>query len=133
MSKKSVFRVAVVGSPSTEQWLLAKAFAATNNRACAYELVTDATDQSPDILVVDAEDRDAVARWSARDPLGIIPAAFFVKVPPRAKSAVIVSRPITSGRIVDSLDQISRRFLGETTTTTMGAGVFARELAAIAA
>lgn len=123
MIKKSIFRVAVVGSPSTEKWLLAKAFVATRNRPCSYELVTDSADRSPDILVVDAEDRDAIARWGARDPLGSIPAAFFVKVPPRAKSAVIVSRPITSGRIVDSLDQIARRFLGETTATTMGAAV----------
>lgn len=135
MSKKSIFRVAVVGSsPSTEQWLLAKALAATRNRPCAYELVTDPADRSPDILVVDAEDADAVARWRGRDPLGTIPAAFFVKVPARAKCAVIVSHPITSGRIVDALDQISRRFLGETSATTMGAAaVVDRELVGAAA
>ena len=121
MSRKSTFRVAVVGSHSAEKWLLAAALDATSKRPCAYELVTDPKDRSPDILVVDAEDDDAIARWHARDPLGAIPTAFFVKVPPRAKCGVIVSRPITSGRIVDSLDQISRRFLGETTATTLGA------------
>ena len=120
MSHKHTFRVAVVGSPSTEKWLLAKAFVATRDRPCTYELVTDAADRSPDILVVDAEDRDAIARWAARDPLGAIPAAFFIKVPARAKCAVIVSRPITSGSIVESLDQISRRFFGETSASTMG-------------
>jgi hypothetical protein len=123
MSKKTTFRVAVVGHPSAETWLLAAALDATSMRACAYELVTDPKDRSPDILVVDAEDEGAVARWHARDPMGAIPTAFFVKVPPRAKCGVIVSRPITSGRIVDSLDQISRRFLGETMATTMGATV----------
>ena len=133
MSKKSVFRVAVVGNPSTEQWLLTAAFDATSKRPCAYELVTDPKDGSPDILVVDAEDEDALARWRKRDPLGTIPTAFFVKVPPRAKCAVIVARPITSGRIVESLDQISRRFLGETTATTMGAAAFERELVPAAA
>ena len=133
MNTKNILRVAVVGSPSTEKWLLAKAFAATRDRPCTYELVTDSADRAPDILVVDAEDRDAIARWGARDPLGAIPAAFFVKVPQRAKCAVIVSRPITSGRIVESLDQISRRFFGETTATTMGAAALEMELVPAAA
>jgi hypothetical protein len=133
MSKKNVFRVAVVGSPPTEKWLLAQAFAATRDRPCSYELVTDTKDGSPDILVVDTEDQDAIARWNKRDPLGTIPAAFFVKVPARAKSAVIVARPITSGRIVESLDQISRRFFGETAATTMGSAAFEMELAGAAA
>jgi hypothetical protein len=133
MNRQSIFRVAVVGHPSTEQWLLAEAFAATRKRACAYELVTGPSDRAPDILVVDSEDGDAIARWRARDPLGAIPAAFFVKVPPRAKCAVIVSRPITSGRIVEALDQISRRFFGETTATTMGAAAIETELVPAAA
>jgi hypothetical protein len=133
MSNKNVFRVAVIGHPSAEKWLLAAALAATRKRPCAYELVTDPADRSHDILVVDAEDEDAIARWRARDPLGVIPAAFFVKVPPRAKCAVIVSRPITSSRIVDALDQISRRFLGETSATTMGAAAADRELVPAAA
>ncbi|MSQ64280.1 MAG: hypothetical protein EXR33_10705 [Betaproteobacteria bacterium] len=133
MSHKNTFRVAVVGHPSTEQWLLAAVFAAIRTRPCCYELVTDPADRSPDILVVDSEDEDALVRWRKRDPLGVIPAAFFVKVPPRAKCAVIVARPITSGRIVDALDQISRRFLGETTATTMGAAANDRELVPAAA
>jgi len=133
MSNRKPFRVAVVGHPSTEQWLLAAAFAATRKRPCAYELVTDPADRSPDILVVDAEDEEAIARWRARDPMGAIPAAFFVKVPPRAKCAVIVSRPITSGRIVEALDQISRRFLGESTATTMGAAAIEGQLVPAAA
>jgi hypothetical protein len=133
MGNQRVFRVAVVGNATAERWLLAEAFAATRKRACAYELVTAPGDRSADILVVDAEDEGAVARWRARDPLGAIPAAFFVKVPARAKSAVIVARPITSGRIVEVLDQISRRFLGETAATTMGAAFSAPEPALAAA
>jgi hypothetical protein len=133
MTKRNTFHVAVVGNPSAERWLLATAFATTRQRPCAYELVTDPKDRSPDILVVDAEDEDAIARWRKRDPMGAIPTAFFVRVPARAKCAVIVSRPITSGRIVDALDQISRRFLGETTATTMGAAALGRELVPAAA
>ena len=133
MNHRNTFRVAVVGHPSAEKWLLAAALGATSKRPCAYELVIDPADRSPDILVVDAEDEDAIARWRVRDPLGAIPAAFFVKVPPRAKCALIVSRPITSGRIVEALDQISRRFLGETTATTMGAAGIERELVPAAA
>jgi hypothetical protein len=133
MSKKSTFRVAVVGHPSTEKWLLAAALGATSKRACTYELVTDPQDRSHDILVVDAEDEDAVARWRARDPMGAIPTAFFVRVPPRAKCALAVPRPITSGRIVEALDQISRRFLMESTSTTITAAAFRMEEVAAAA
>jgi hypothetical protein len=53
-----------------DRWLLATAFATTRQRPCAYELVTDPKDRSPDILVVDAEDEDAIARWRKRDPMG---------------------------------------------------------------
>lgn len=133
MGKRNTFRVAVVGHPSAEQWLLAAAFDATRKRNCSYELVTDPTDRSPDILVVDAEDEGALARWRARDPMGAIPTAFFVKVPPRAKCALTVARPITSGRIVEALDQISRRFLVESTSTTLRADAFRMEALAAAA
>lgn len=133
MSRKHTFRVAVVGHPSAEQWLLSAALDATRKRSCSYELVTDPGDKSSDILVVDAEDEDAVARWRARDPLGAIPTAFFVRVPPRAKCALVVARPITSGRIVDALDQISRRFLIESTSTTITAAAFRMEEVAAAA
>lgn len=133
MGKQRTFRVAVVGNPSAEKWLLADALAATRKRACAYELVTERSDRALDILVVDAECDDAVARWTKIDPLGVLPAAFFGRVPPRAKCAVIVQHPITSGRIVEALDQISRRFLGETTATTMGTPIFERELVPLAA
>ncbi len=133
MSSKQTFRVAVVGHPSAEQWLLATALSATRKRSCTYELVTDPKDKSPDILVVDAEDEDAVTRWRARDPLGAIPTAFFVRVPPRAKCALVVARPITSGRIVEALDQISRRFLMESTSTTITAAAFRMEEVAAAA
>jgi hypothetical protein len=133
MSRKQLFRVAVVGHPSAEKWLLAAALDATHKRRCAYELVTDPEDKSPDILVVDAEDEDAVARWRVRDPMGAIPTAFFVRVPQRAKCALVVSRPITSGRIVEALDQISRRFLMESTTTTISAAAFRMEEVAAAA
>jgi len=127
MGKRNTFRVAVLGHPSAEQWLLAAAFEATRKRNCVYELVTDPQDSSPDILVVDAEDDDALARWRKRDPMGAIPTAFFVKVPPRAKCALTVPRPITSGRIVEALDQLSRRFLVESTSTTLRAEAFRME------
>jgi hypothetical protein len=133
MSKRNVFRVSVFGNPSAEKWLLADALPATRKRDCGYELVTDRRERGIDILVVDAENDEAVARWMAMDPMGQYPAAFFGRVPPRAKCAVIVQHPITSGRIVEALDQISRRFLGETSATTLGADVFDRQLAAMAA
>jgi hypothetical protein len=111
MKPKKTLRVAVLGTAQTEQWLLVRAFAATQERHCAYELVTDTAATRPDMIVVDSEHDSAIARWMAMDSKGSIPAAFFGRVHPRAKSAVVVSRPHTSGTVVDALDQLARRFL----------------------
>jgi len=104
MTTKKTYRVAVLGTPQAEQWLLVKAFATT-----PYELVTE----RPDMYVVDADHDQAIARWAALDSRGAVPAAFFSRVHPRAKCGVVVPRPHTSGSVVDALDQITRRFLGE--------------------
>jgi hypothetical protein len=129
MNAKKTFRVAVLGTPQTEQWLLVRAFAATRDRRCVYELVDNSSDNRPDMYVVDAEHDSAIARWVAQDSRGAVPAAFFGRVHPRAKSAVVVSRPHTSGSVVDALDQLTRRFLevAETTRPPFRAG--AREMA----
>ena len=104
MTAKKTFRVAVLGTPQAEQWLLARALSAT-----PYELVTE----RPDMYVVDAEHDHAIARWAALDSKGSVPAAFFSRVHPRAKCGVVVPRPHTSGSVIEALDQITRRFLSE--------------------
>jgi hypothetical protein len=111
MSNSSTFRVAVLGTPQTEQWLLERAFAATRGRQFAYELAADVAVRRPDMFVIDSENDYAVARWATLDPKGTVPAAFFARVHSRAKSAVVVSRPHTSGSVVDALDRLARRFL----------------------
>jgi hypothetical protein len=111
MKAEKTFRVAVLGTPQTEQWLLTRAFAATRERRFAYEQIGDPAAQRPDMFVVDAEDDHAMARWAALDSKGTVPAAFFSRVHPRAKSGVIVPRPLTSASVVDALDQLTRRFM----------------------
>ena len=104
MTAKKTFRVAILGTPQAEQWLLAHALSAT-----PYELVTE----RPDMYVVDVDHDHAVARWAALDSKGSVPAAFFSRVHPRAKCGVVVPRPHTSGNVVEALDQIRRRFFSE--------------------
>ena len=128
MSNGTTYRVAVLGTPQTEQWLLVRAFAATRGRECAYELVAASAVRRPDMYVIDAENDNAIARWSALDSKGTVPAAFFARVHPRAKSAILVPRPHTSGSVVEALDRLVRRFFGETTTMTMGVVASDREL-----
>jgi hypothetical protein len=127
MSKQSIFRVAVLGTPQTEQWLLVRAFAATRDRRCAYELVADAAAGRPDMYVIDFENDYAIARWTALDSKGAVPAAFFARVHPRAKSAVVVSRPHTSGTVVDALDQLARRFLDVSDASSPASNAGAKE------
>ena len=129
MTAKKTFRVAVLGTPQTEQWLLVRAFAATRERQCAYELVADAAATRADMYVVDAENDLAIARWVALDSKGTVPAAFFARVHPRAKSAVVVPRPHTSGSVVDALDQLTRRFLEVADAGKSEARAGVRELA----
>ena len=106
MKPQKVFRVAILGTPHAERWLLDQAFAESRGRDWCYER---ALDEAPHMFVIDPETQDAVVRWGALDPNGVAPAVFFERVHPRAKFAVIVARPITSGRILDSLDQLARR------------------------
>lgn len=132
MNSKKTIRVAVLGTPQTEQWLLARAFAGTHDRECAYELVADASATRPDMYVVDAENDYAIARWVALDAKGAVPAAFFARVHPRAKSAVVVSRPHTSGTVLDALDQLARRFLEDAETSRPGSRARSSEIAVAA-
>ena len=117
MDGKQIFRVAILGSPQAERWLLVQAFAETRKRACVY-LATDPGFRQPDMYVIDPDNDLALARWMALDPRGSTPAAFFRRVHSRAKSAVIVSRPLTSGAVVDSLDRLARRFFGKRVAAT---------------
>jgi hypothetical protein len=133
MSNSSTFRVAVLGTPQSEQWLLERAFAATRGRPFAYELAADAADRRPDMYVIDSENDSAIARWLALDPKGAMPAAFLMRVHPRAKSAVVVSRPHTSGSVVDALDRLARRFLQVPDAARFELRPGARELALAAA
>ena len=119
MSEQQVFRVAVLGSPQTERWLLRQAFSETRRRACAYEIESDPESWRPHLYVIDPEAENALAHWAALDPRGTVPAAFLVSVNQRAKNAVIVARPLTSGRIVDALDQLVRRFYGVSAESTL--------------
>jgi hypothetical protein len=132
MSNSRSFRIAVLGAPQMEKWLLVRAFAESRGRPCAYELVTDAAVRRPDMFVVDSENEHALARWAALDPKGAMPAAFLGRVHPRAKCALLVARPHTSGSVVDALDRLARRFLQvtaaervESSRSSAGAGTFA--------
>jgi hypothetical protein len=129
MNATKTFRVAVLGTPHAEQWLLVRAFAATRDRQCAYEQVAEGAATRPDMFVVDSESEHAIARWAALDSKGTIPAAFFVKIHARAKCAVVVSRPHTSGSVVDALDQLARRFLDVSDTGGPASNAGAKELA----
>ena len=109
MQAPQIFRVAVFGNTQTQYWLLVEAFAASRKREFGYEPSADLKSEPPHLCVVDPADEEAMVRWAYFDPKGTLPAAFFGRVHQRAKNAVIVARPLTSGRIVESLDQLVRR------------------------
>ena len=130
MNSKKTFRIAVLGSPCAERWLLAAAVKAPRKAAWAYELVANPQGEFVDLVVVDSEHENALARWAKLDPSGSLPTAFYGAIHPRAKRAVNVAKPFTSGCVMDSLDQLSRRFLAEAEEVQTDPGMQAFALAA---
>lgn len=125
--------MAVMGSPSAERWLLADPSIAMRLIPHRYKLVADPGLRTPDLLVVDGECDLALARWAEFDPSGAIPVAFLVRAPAGAARAAVISRPITSGRVVESLDLIVRRLTGWAPVLTMGVRARIEKLVPIAA
>jgi hypothetical protein len=135
MNAKQMIRVAVLGGPQAEQWLLVPALEATRkrSRAYAYELVADPASRRPDVYVIDPDHEIALMRWSALDAQGKTPAAFFRRLHPRAKCAILVEGPITSGGVVEALDRLARRFLQVSDANGFEPLAVAREAALAAA
>jgi len=122
MHAKRTFTIAVMGSsPSAERWLLADRSIAMRLVPHRYKLVADPRLRRPDLLVVDGECNQALVRWTTYDPSGEIPAVFLLRAPPGTERAVVVSRPITSGRVIESLDRMVRRLTGWAPALTTGA------------
>jgi hypothetical protein len=130
MDSKKIVRIAVLGSPSAERWLLAEAVRVPRRAAWSYELVANPHGEFVDLLVVDSDYGDALMRWAKLDPQGALPAAFVSGIHPRAKNAVSVSKPFTSGCVMDSLDQLTRRFLADEEELETDPGIQAFQLAA---
>ncbi len=63
--RHTVFSVALFGFSEAEQRLLTRVFNLSATRNPAFSLAEPASDEPPDILLVDADDTDAVAAWQA--------------------------------------------------------------------
>ncbi len=63
--RHTVFSVALFGFSEAEQRLLTRVSNLSKTRNPAFSLAEPASDEPPDILLVDADDTDAVAAWQA--------------------------------------------------------------------
>ena len=139
MSDTSV-NVAVIGIPAQEEKRLQAAFKHSQTRATTYQLTE--LDGVPDILMVNADEPDALVQWRQyRDRLEqngkTVPASVLVSQSREFKTEHYQTRrPLIASRAISILDQVAANELGFMTdvvfTTSTGATTDAAKRAATA-
>lgn len=133
MSDRKAFAVALLGIPEQERSVLKNIFKLSLYRACTYTLIS--VKELSQILIVDADDSEAVAEWQAlqgadasppsSSRLGaassLIPAVMVTKEKLLDKFPYCIQRPFVATRVLGILDQVvaqmpstaSERVIGE--------------------
>jgi len=116
MSDGKTFAVAVIGIPEQERNVLKNIFKLSLYRAYTYTLVS--VEEPSQILIVDADDSNAMAEWSAltnksaaQSPAGATssrtPTVMVSKDPPANGAAHYLRRPFIATRVFGVLDQVA--------------------------
>ena len=116
MSDGKTFAVAMIGIPEQERNVLKNIFKLSLYRAYTYTLVS--VEEPSQILIVDADDSNAMAEWSAltnksaaQSPAGATssrtPTVMVSKDPPANGAAHYLRRPFIATRVFGVLDQVA--------------------------
>ena len=116
MSDGKTFAVAMIGIPEQERNVLKNIFKLSLYRAYTYTLVS--VEEPSQILIVDADDSNAMAEWSAltnksaaQSPAGATssrtPTVMVSKDPPANGTAHYLRRPFIATRVFGVLDQVA--------------------------
>lgn len=104
-----VFQVGVFGLTSNEQNTLGSIFKLAASRSRQYNLVSTSDRASAEILIVDADDSNAVSEWrSFSVHNSSIPAVKVTKnAPPAETEEAYLRRPLTLKRVLEILDKVT--------------------------
>lgn len=119
MSDKKTFAIAVFGIPEPERSVLKNIFKLSLYRAYTYALVS--SDQSSEILLVDADDPRAMKEWRTFTSASMsvpsvpdqgkaslpVPTVMVTKETPSETMAYCIRRPFVATRVLGVLDQVA--------------------------
>jgi twitching motility two-component system response regulator PilG len=111
MNSKGILSVAVIGFPTHDQGILRRIFILTSSRNRSYTLVPISANQSPDIILVDGDERDAIATWRRLCAGDKAIAAVPVVIVTKSESLPSdqhhhLQRPLLAPRVLHTLDQV---------------------------
>lgn len=112
MNSKGILSVAVIGFPTHDQGILRRIFILTSCRNRSYTLVPISANQSPDIILVDGDERDAIATWrrlcAGDKAIAAVPVVIVTKSEslPSDQHHHHLQRPLLAPRVLHTLDQI---------------------------
>ena len=112
MSGNRTLSVAAVGIPMHEQKVLRSIFTLSLRRSRSYTLSHLTADPSPDILLVDGDDQDAVGEWRElcrrEQAKAILPTVMVTKAGTLPEAQLyLLRRPLLAPRVLSTLDQIA--------------------------
>lgn len=105
-----VFKVGVFGLAPNEQNTLGSIFKLAASRSRQYSLVSSADRASAEIVLVDADDANAISEWRSFSVHNAnIPVVKVVKTPPpeTSENEIFLRRPLTLKRVLEILDKVT--------------------------
>lgn len=119
METHKEYGVGVIGVSEMEQMVLKSIFLLSRSRPRSYHLKEER--RSADILLVNADQEEAVAAWKAMGGQGQCSTALMLtrsrEAPPGVPS---IRLPLVATRVLNSLDQFAIKFLGQGSETAFG-------------
>jgi len=111
MSGKRTFAVTAIGVADNEQRILKNIFKLSLHRPRAYNLLAGMPNDRTEILVVDADDDDAMAHWRAfrseNAANATVPAVLVSRDKDSEAHPYILHRPFVASRVLSVLDQVA--------------------------
>jgi hypothetical protein len=120
MLAKRHFDVLVLGVSEREQRILRTAFLISQGRAHAYALAGDPPLADPDVLIVNGDSEQALARRAAYERWRTAPVLSLGAGDRSCARSAVAPRPLAPTQLVALLDGLTRRFV------TSGSGLVRR-------
>lgn len=105
--EKRTFMVKLLGFPAHEQQVLISTFLLSKYRDRSYTLIGEGGGQGPEILMVDADRKEAMAEWESHRMRNSVLPTVLVASRPLSGPHSYLTRPIVANRVLRALDQLT--------------------------